>query len=118
MQKSPLIFGIVPVVVLSACVHAQLGQETCVGIITKIEDLPGEHYSPTKGRQPLYSVSVRLIRVGYQDSTDKIRILVLELYNPSRFGKEGDILHFVCPRTSRQRGEVWFEELTGYKIAS
>lgn len=118
MRKIFIPAGIAVAVALSACGHSQLRQETCVGIITKIEELPGEHYSPSQGRQPLYSVSVRLIRVGHQDSTDQIRMLVLEPYNPSRFGKEGDTLHFVCPKTSLQRGEIWFEELKEYAIAS
>ena len=118
MQEIFLLAVVAVAVVLSACAHSHARPAACVGIITKIEELPGEHYSPAKGRQPLYSVSVRLIRVGHQDSTDQIRILVLELYNPSRFGKEGDTLHFACPKTSLQRGEVWFEELTGYSIAS
>ena len=118
MQKFFLLSGIAVVFVLSACAHAGARQEVCVGIITNIEELPGEHYSPAKGHQPLSGVSVRLIRVGHKNSTDQIRILVLELYNPSRFGNEGDTVHFICPKKSLQTGEVWFEELKGYKIGS
>ena len=118
MRKLFLLAGIAAAVVLSACAHSHLRREACVGIITKIEELPGEHYSPAKGHQPLYGVSVRLHRVGHKSSTDQIRILVLELYNPSRFGSEGDTLHFTCPKQSLQTGEIWFEELTGYRITS
>lgn len=118
MQRILLLAVVAVSAVLSACAHSHARQTACVGIITKIEDLPGDHYSPVKGHQPLYGVSVRLIRVGDQNPNDQIRILVLESYNPSQFGNEGDILHFICPKTSLQRGEVWFEELKEYRIAS
>lgn len=118
MQKLFLLAGIAMAVVLSACAHSSAPQETCVGIITKIEELPGDHYSPAKGHQPLTRVTVRLHRVGKESSSDLINILFLELYRPAQFGREGDTVRFICPTGPLQSSEAWFEDLKGYSVDS
>lgn len=118
MKKLLLIAGIAGAIVLAACAHSSAPQEICVGVITKIEEPPGDYYSPAKGHQPLTRVSVRLRHIGNESSSDLITILFFELYRPAQFGREGDTVRFICPEGPLQASEAWFADLKGYSVDS
>ncbi len=116
MQKLIPISSFALAVALTACAHLRAPQEACTGSITKIEEQPGEHYFPAKGREPLTRVFVRANHGGDKGAADLLQILVSGLYNPSIYGHAGDTVHFICARHSLQTGTVWIEAIEEYKI--
>jgi len=108
------------VVILTGCANSRARQEVCRGFVTKIEEHPGDHYSPAKGHKPLTSVFVDLIPAEHRSksATVTLRILVLGQLPLSLCGHEGDTVQFLCPRHSLQTRTVWYDELNAYKVVS
>jgi hypothetical protein len=85
-------------------------------LIERIEDVPGEHYSPAIGRQPLFCIHVRLVGADGKPRRSSLRLYVPGLYRPEMFGREGDWVSFRIAGQIPLGGEIWIEQLAAYRV--
>ena len=102
---------------LSACTHELLPGSVYSAVIERVEDVPGKHYTVTKGETPLSCIHLRLIGSIDEDRGRRQRLFVLGLYRPDILGEKGDLVSFRLVGELPPDGRIWIEQLSGYRVA-
>jgi len=85
-------------------------------VIESVEDVPGKHYTVTKGQEPLSCIHLRLIEATDEDRGSHQDIFVLGLYRPDELGETGDEVSFRFVGKLPSDGKIWIEQLSGYRV--
>lgn len=115
MMRMLLFLGAI-VSIAGGCANGNAPPQRWTGTVVRVENPPGQHFSPAHSRDTLTGVYVRLSRFGHPTEVGTVKILVQEIYSPSIHGRIGDAVRFVCSRFILERGDVWLAELREFTI--
>jgi len=102
--------------VLAGCSFPRPEVQTYQATIERVEDRPGEFYSPERGHEPLICIYLNVADPLRGGQAETVRVLVLDVYNPELYGKVGDRILFSFSGSLPRDGEIGFESLSGYRI--
>lgn len=112
-----------PILLLSLALLAGCGHEVSsptqyYAVIERIEDVPGQHYTPERGKEPLSCIHLYLCDARGEHRMSRLGVFVFGLYRPAEFGEAGDWVAFQIADNLPLRDELWIEQLTGYRVLS
>ena len=116
-QTIRTISAFVILLVLAACAQIGANDRLYLGEIVKVEDMPGDHYSPVKGWTQFTVLHILIVAKNADNRPAYLRVMVLGSYLPSKHGKAGDVVRFICPKSCLLKGEAWIEETKVYLIS-
>ena len=100
------------------CVRPPLPRVAYSGVIERVEERDGDHFSPEKGHKPLHCVYLRLAKGANAREGELLRVFVLDLYSPEIYGQQGDMISFEKLGRLPVNDEVWFDELLDYAVGT
>ena len=99
---------------LAGCTSRPLPSHEYFALIENIDDVPGQHYSPSKGQEPLYAFDLRI--TNPKDHQTHLRLLVFGLKDTERLGTKGDKISFRIVGPFPVTGDLWLEQLAEYRV--
>ena len=102
--------------VLTGCGHRTELATEYFAFIDRIEDMPGAHYSISKGPEALTCVHLNVAGSSSEHPDLHLRLFVLGLYRPGELGRAGDRVSFRLVGRLPASGEIWMSQLAGYRI--
>lgn len=99
---------------LLGCAQPSARERVCTGEIVRVENVAGQHYSPTKGEKPLTRLVLRMAAPGTAHA-EVVRISILDIYSADLYGKTGDTVTFTWP-DMRRLEDVWIDQLKDYQV--
>ena len=104
-------------VVSNGCSFERPRSFTYQGRIERVDQPPGEYYSPQKGHQPLTYLYLRVRPTGQSGKGTPLRLAVLGWYTPETHGGAGDAVSFDRAGKLPLSGQVDFGDIRNYRIA-
>jgi hypothetical protein len=101
---------------LVACTISLPPVTTYTATIERVSERPGDHFSPIKGHKPLICLDLLTGGVSNEGKPDKLRLLVLDIYQPEIYGRVGDKVVFRYRGDLPSNGEIDFSALIEYRI--
>jgi hypothetical protein len=86
--------------------------------IERVDQPPGEYYSPRKGHQPLTYLYLRVRPLGRSGEETLLRVAVLGWYTPETHGGAGDAVSFDFPGRLPLAGQLNFGGLVNYRVTA
>jgi hypothetical protein len=102
--------------VLAGCSFPRPDIRSYQATIDRVEERPGDFYSPERGHEPLICIYLNVADPSRDGRTETVRVLVLDVYNPMIYGRVGDRVRFSFPGNLPRDGEVEFESLSGFRV--
>jgi hypothetical protein len=89
---------------------------TYLGRIERVDQPPGEYYSPEKGHQPLTYLYLRVRPRGQSGDGTPLRLAVLGWCTPETHGGDGDAVAFDYAGRLPRSGQMNFGDVQNYRI--
>ncbi len=102
--------------VLVGCSSPGPAPQTYEATVERIEERPGDFYSPQRGHEPLICITLDVGDPSASGGAKPVRILVLDVYKPAIHGRVGDRVLFSFAGNLPADGELDFDTLPGYRI--
>ena len=84
--------------------------------IERVEEMPGDYYSPRKGQTPLVCLLLRMSATTEERRPEMIRVFLMEAYAPSLHGEAGELVSFSYSHPLPMSGEISFDSFTDYRL--
>jgi hypothetical protein len=86
--------------------------------IERVDQPPGEYYSPRKGHQPLTYLYLRVHPLGRNGEETPLRVAILGWYTPETHGGAGDAVSFDHGGRLPLSGQVDFSDIRNYRVTA
>jgi hypothetical protein len=100
----------------AGCSYPSPAPQTYRATIVRIEDRPGDFYSPLSGHQPLVCITLRFSNPSEGGRTEIFRVLLLGVYKPAVHGRVGDRVLVSISGSPPKDGVLDFDGLSGYGV--
>jgi hypothetical protein len=102
--------------VLAACSFSRPSVWAYQATIERVEDRPGNFYTPLSGHEPLICIYLRVADLSNGGRGEVVQVLVLDVYKPSIHGRVGDRVVFNFSGALPKDGKLEFRSLSGYWV--
>ena len=102
--------------VFIGCRTSALTPRTYMATIERVEEMPGDYYSPRKGQTPLVCLLLRMSATTEERRPEMIRVFLMGVYVPSLHGERGDSVSFSYSHPLPMSGEISFDSFTDYRL--
>jgi hypothetical protein len=105
-------------VVFHGCSYEPPRRVNYLARIERVDQPPGEYYSPRKGHQPLTYLHLRVRPLGRSGEETPLRVAILGWYTPETHGGAGDAVSFDYQGRLPQSGQVNLGGLLNYRVTT
>jgi hypothetical protein len=102
--------------VLGGCAFPGPSVQAYQATVERIEDRPGDFYTPLSGHEPLVCIYLSVANPSNGGRGEVVQVLVLDVYKPSIHGRVGDRVIFNLSGDLPKNGELEFRSLSGYRV--
>lgn len=103
---------------VAACSYWEPPKASFSAVIERIEQPLGDYYTPARGHTALTYICLLVRPNTAIAKTERIRLVLLDLYTPEVFGDEGDSVSFEFAGRFPLTGVMNFDEISNYRITS
>jgi hypothetical protein len=100
----------------AGCSFPRAAPQTYEATVERIEDRPGDFFSPLSGRKPFEVITLDVSKPAAGGQAEKVRVLVLDIYKQATYGKVGDRVAFQFPGSLPEDREMDFDTLSDYRV--
>lgn len=102
--------------VVAGCSFPGPSVQSYKATVERIEDRPGDFYTPLSGHEPLVCIYLNVADPSKVGRDEVVRVLVMDVYKPGIHGRVGDRVIFNLPGDLPKNGEMEFRSLSGYRV--
>ena len=106
----------IAVTVIAGCVASAPTPRAYTAAIERVDQRPGNYYSPRKGSRPLVCFHLRVAASSENVRGGVLRVFLMDLYSPAIQGEPGDSVSFSYAHPLPISGELDFEALDNYRV--